>query len=343
MSQDKTLSPASLTAPHHPPGPSHGGIDLGALEANPEALVSTYADSLITSLFEEVDKLLEGDAETLERVSASLALTAASPDQLSPAPESAPATTAPPDSAPALVDGGDALAVLAAEAEAKDLAITLSPQPGRTNLGRLLDRLLLLSTGLSLMGLAAVLWINHRQPVTVPNSAGEAANAEFLQYLQRSLQVIDKKAQLATQPPAPPHQTAGQPPSLALLPLPPSTGSSGSSGIGGPINVIERVYIPYQTTQPIMPQPTVPVTPPLAQADLAPAPSPTPGVLHRLVGVLELGDRSAALFEVNGVPQRVYIGERIGTAGWTLVSVAHQEVMIRRNGDVRSLYIGQQF
>jgi Tfp pilus assembly protein PilP len=62
-----------------------------------------------------------------------------------------------------------------------------------------------------------------------------------------------------------------------------------------------------------------------------------------LVGVLELGDRSAALFEVNGVPQRVYIGERIGTAGWTLVSVAHQEVMIRRNGDVRSLYIGQQF
>jgi hypothetical protein len=56
-----------------------------------------------------------------------------------------------------------------------------------------------------------------------------------------------------------------------------------------------------------------------------------------------LGDRSAALFEVNGVPQRVYIGERIGTAGWTLVSVAHQEVVVRRNGDVRSLYIGQQF
>ncbi|MEB3313825.1 MAG: type II secretion system protein N [Cyanobacteriota bacterium] len=339
MSQDKTLASASLADPHHPPGSSRGELNLGALEANPGALVNTYADSLITSLFEEVDKLLEGDSETLERVSASLALTAASPEPLSP-PEPAPITTATPESATALADGGDALAVLATEAEAQALAITLAPQPGRTNLGRLLDRLLLLSTGLSLMGLAAVLWINHRQPVTVPNGAGEAANAEFLQYLQRSLQVIDKKAQLASQPPAPPHQTDGQPPSLALLPLPPST---GSSAIGGPINVIERVYIPYQTTQPITPQPTVPVTPPQAPADRAQAPSPTPAMSHRLVGVLELGDRSAALFEVNGVPQRVYIGERIGTAGWTLVSVAHQEVMIRRNGDVRSLYIGQQF
>lgn len=339
MSQDKTLASASLADPHHPPGSSRGELNLGALEANPGALVNTYADSLITSLFEEVDKLLEGDSETLERVSASLALTAASPEPLSP-PEPAPITTATPESATALADGSDALAVLTAEAEAQALAITLAPQPGRTNLGRLLDRLLLLSTGLSLMGLAAVLWINHRQPVTVPNGAGEAANAEFLQYLQRSLQVIDKKAQLATQPPAPPHQTDGQPPSLSLLPLP---SSPASSAIGGPINVIERVYIPYQTTQPITPQPTAPVTPPQAPADLAPAPSPTPGVGHRLVGVLELGDRSAALFEVNGVPQRVYIGERIGTAGWTLVSVAHQEVMIRRNGDVRSLYIGQQF
>jgi hypothetical protein len=61
------------------------------------------------------------------------------------------------------------------------------------------------------------------------------------------------------------------------------------------------------------------------------------------VGVLELGDRSAALFEVDGVPQRVYIGERIGSGGWSLVSVANEEAIIRRNGEVRTLYIGQQF
>jgi Tfp pilus assembly protein PilP len=66
-------------------------------------------------------------------------------------------------------------------------------------------------------------------------------------------------------------------------------------------------------------------------------------VNHVLVGVLELGDRSAALFDINGVSQRVYIGERIGNAGWTLVSVSSQEVVIRRNGEVRSIYIGQSF
>jgi len=61
------------------------------------------------------------------------------------------------------------------------------------------------------------------------------------------------------------------------------------------------------------------------------------------VGVLELGDRSAALFDINGVSQRVYIGERIGNAGWSLVSVSNQEAVVRRNGEVRSIYIGQQF
>ncbi len=338
MSQDKILPTASLASRNDAPGPSsHGVINLEeALDANPEALVRTYADTLINSLFEEVDKLLEGDNDTLERVNASLALTPSVEKDLSVNAEPIPAS-----SSPTLDSGSEALALLAAETETQDSALTLAPPQGRTSLGRLLDRLLLLSTGLSLTGLAAVLWINHHQPVTVPTNTSDAANAEFLQYLQRSLQVIEKKTNLAAQIPALPTQGGGEPPSLTLLPMPSSPGSSGDPG--GPINVIERVYIPYQTAQPALPQPARPAGSPLVQADPAPIPSPTPGVVHRLVGVLELGERSAALFEVNGVPQRVYIGERIGTAGWTLVSVTHQEVVVRRNGDVRSLYIGQQF
>jgi Tfp pilus assembly protein PilP len=65
--------------------------------------------------------------------------------------------------------------------------------------------------------------------------------------------------------------------------------------------------------------------------------------IHALVGILELGDRSAALFEINGVSQRVYVGERIGSSGWSLVSVSNEEAVIRRNGEVRSIYIGQRF
>jgi Tfp pilus assembly protein PilP len=64
---------------------------------------------------------------------------------------------------------------------------------------------------------------------------------------------------------------------------------------------------------------------------------------HTLVGLLELGDRSAALFDVSGVTQRITVGEAIGASGWILVSVANQEAVIRRNGEVRSVYVGQKF
>ncbi|NEO57602.1 MAG: hypothetical protein F6K54_33750 [Okeania sp. SIO3B5] len=65
--------------------------------------------------------------------------------------------------------------------------------------------------------------------------------------------------------------------------------------------------------------------------------------INTLVGILELGERSAALFEVEGVARRIYVGENIGGSGWTLVNVANQEAVIRRNGEVRSVFVGQQF
>jgi len=96
-----------------------------------------------------------------------------------------------------------------------------------------------------------------------------------------------------------------------------------------------------------LPPAPAPVAPPPAPAPAAPSlpdsSSQAAAVKHTLVGLLELGDRSAALFEVNGVTQRFNIGESIGNSGWTLVSVANQEAVIRRNGEVRSVYVGQKF
>lgn len=74
-----------------------------------------------------------------------------------------------------------------------------------------------------------------------------------------------------------------------------------------------------------------------------PIPLSVPGVVKKLVGVLELGDRSAALIEINGVAQRYRIGESIATSGWTLVEVSKDQAVIRRNGEVRSVFIGQNF
>ncbi len=100
---------------------------------------------------------------------------------------------------------------------------------------------------------------------------------------------------------------------------------------------------PPATTAREIPQPQLPQTTAAVEATPS-ASSPAPAAtVHTLVGILELGERSAALFEVNGVARRVYVGENVAGSGWTLVEVANQEAIIRRNGEVITIYVGQQF
>jgi len=80
-----------------------------------------------------------------------------------------------------------------------------------------------------------------------------------------------------------------------------------------------------------------------AARESAPAVSSASTSAHTLVGILELGDRSAALFEVDGVARRIYVGESIGASGWTLAEIKNQEAVIRKGGDVRSVFVGQKF
>ena len=92
------------------------------------------------------------------------------------------------------------------------------------------------------------------------------------------------------------------------------------------------------------PEPEIPSKPTLAPVrEAEPEAEALPTNIHTLLGILQFGDRSAALFEVNGVPSRVNIGESIGSSGWTLVEVTEQQARIRRNGEVRDIFVGQQF
>ncbi|WP_414552648.1 hypothetical protein [Anabaena sp. CCY 0017] len=106
---------------------------------------------------------------------------------------------------------------------------------------------------------------------------------------------------------------------------------------------------PIKVRSPSAPQPgtpAVPVRPPSPVADtqqqayLQPASVIT--ATHTLAGLLQLGEKSAALFEFEGVTRRVHIGESIGASGWTLVDVANGEAIVRRNGEVRSIFAGQK-
>ncbi|HIK28280.1 MAG TPA: hypothetical protein IGR89_09440 [Oscillatoriaceae cyanobacterium M7585_C2015_266] len=98
----------------------------------------------------------------------------------------------------------------------------------------------------------------------------------------------------------------------------------------------------------IEPLPQISAPPAIEPPVTAVVPEMTPEMtvekdVHKLVGVLELGERSAALFEINGAVQRVNIGESIGNSGWILVEVSKGEAIIRRNGEVRSIYVEQKF
>lgn len=182
---------------------------------------------------------------------------------------------------------------------------------------------------------------------------------------------------LATLPPGTTLPTVPVPGSIPGQTVLPPVGLANPN----PTTVLERVYIPIYTpgapgTAAVAPIPGLTLNPP-AGAGLPPmpgngaplasalgastpqnpnpgtagsspsttavAPLPVPSATHTLMGILELGDRSAALFEINGVTRRIHLGEAIGSSGWTLVEVANQEAIMRRNGEVRSVYVGQAF
>lgn len=330
MSQENTVNTATL-----PPQPT-AAVDSATL-------VTTYADSLMSGLFEDIDRLLEGDESALAALEAK------------PEPEEVPEASTITSPEPATSE--TALAPPSTPAIEPYVAPVPAP-PAKTTLGKVVDRLLLTSAVVSLLGAIAFLVLNQQQATNISPGAEATqgqTDAEFLNYLQRSLDVIAQKVEQNGAENAP----FGSPPEVALVPTNPALlPSANGLSPNGRINVIERVYIPYQTAQAAPPaaqpgtQPPTVVQPGAPQGTVpqpsiatpgSPSQPATSGVAHVLVGVLELGDRSAALFEINGVSQRVYIGERIGNAGWTLVSVANQEVVIRRNGEVRSIYIGQQF
>ena len=145
-------------------------------------------------------------------------------------------------------------------------------------------------------------------------------------------------------------QTAAASPS----PVAPASGralAAAGTGTRTPLAVAASPS-PSESPQPkILARETEPAPAPAAAAQQsapapqqpAPAASSAPTSAHTLVGILELGNRSAALFEVDGVARRIYVGESIGASGWTLAEIKNQEAVIRKGGDVRSVFVGQKF
>jgi hypothetical protein len=318
------------------------------------------ADQLMMALFADVDQLLEqgGTLPVVEPVAPEPPLS----PLILPLETILPPRVAPRDLIPSLPD-------LTEPAESFETSNEPAPTPAVAEPKPRWSPLWLAVLYSSMLVSAGILALMFREPLTqtatallnrstdsappVASSSPETAapqDTDFLKYIQRSLERLAQKAEL---PPMP---------SVAVNPSPsPSPATSPT--------VVERVYVPVYPTTPSSVAPSAApstVNPgaitnpgattnrsaanrPAPAAAAAASPSPAAAIpniaaaTHTLVGVLDLGDRSAALFEVNGTPQRIQIGEPIGTSGWTLVSISNQEAIVRRNGEVRSIYVGQKF
>lgn len=229
----------------------------------------------------------------------------------------------------------------------------------------LLERVLLVAACSSAL-IASVMWtINHgiwlgKQSVSVKqvNSQNISDSKSFGEEIRRMLaEVTDKNRAIATNP----NGTIGS--NIALMSAPLLSNMPLPVGANNPFgNVLQQpmyvpVYQPPALNGTNIPSPFAlpPVTsnnaldvsnaapnarqnqnPPLIQA-AAPVPS------YTLIGVLDLGDRSTAMFDINGSVQSIGVGRGIGNAGWILSRVSQQEITLKRGKEIKTVFVGQKF
>lgn len=180
------------------------------------------------------------------------------------------------------------------------------------------------------------------------------SDAEFIDYVERSLESIDRQVQASKAnsdqdnqvvyvPVYTPNSATPSIPQVSNGNLPLTTlPSNNAPTIPEPIPASEAIKIP---APPPLPAPTslTETNSPQATEKIATV-TAKPAVKHILIGILELGeDKSAALVKVQGQTRRVWLGEQINSSGWILESVANQTATISYQGQVRSIAVGETF
>jgi hypothetical protein len=303
---------------------------------DPQSYVEAIADETLQDVFDDVDQMLDKGA--IAHVSSLDELDAAA-SRFSVTPFHAGSAIAPIDPAHA-ADGTLAFP----EPHPRDSLLAESPASSPEKFRKFLATLSLMVTASVVFGVGLAFWMaqhNKSELVAasgvegavngaVPPTPNEFAEGSFERYFQDALATIDRRYEQEA--------TAEEEPVSALLPTPPPPPPSSSLPLA-----VDRGYIDVYQQPQVASAPTAPTQPAPSSTASAPVQNIAPSNTHTLVGILELGDRSAAIFEYSGAAHRIEVGEQIGGSGWSLVSVSGQEAIIRRNGEVRSIYMEQSF
>ncbi|UUO15158.1 hypothetical protein [Dolichospermum heterosporum] len=229
-------------------------------------------------------------------------------------------------------------------------ALTVIEQQGTTN-GKTIAK-----PGFPTVNLnqTTALALPNTQPTETPPLPIAASNMPLANNRLTTPNVVERIYIPVYQSPAPKYQI----PTVPAVPAPPTLPSSLTVKNSPNINTIQPAIKPISKTTQVNLKPaavnpqSLKVAPPQLPTVVPPAPIKetkdipqqvvAPSYIAQLEGLLELGNKSVALFKVDGISRRINIGENIGTTGWTLVEVSNGEAIVRRNGEVRSIYTGQK-
>ena len=207
-------------------------------------------------------------------------------------------------------------------------------------------------------------WGNNAQAEISPEKIALSKDeSQFIAYLQQSLKNLrqsnvspKESSAIAIAPP--------QSPTSKILPLPIQIPQTQIPAAPTTPTVIERIYVPVYPPQsaPVPPPPStlrtqirlpnpsqppqtlpLPVPPKVSPQKTLISPLVANRTSYTLVGLLESGDRSSALFTENGLTQRIQVGERIGSSPWSLIGVENQKAILSDQGKTRYLEVGQTF
>lgn len=312
--------------------------------------VDTYADRLMDDLFEDVEDLLSGSVPPPE------------PIRVKPQPSiELPLQTA----APLVVQPQLPQWAVSTVPETAIASKPVKPKSYR------FQKFLAIVFGFSTLTAASV-WLIQRGTVqrffalatreptavaTAPKAVPVDTNAQFAQYMKRSLENIERKAAnsptVALNRTLPSVPVAGNPRSnlsektpvvinVPALPAPNPVATAVSKNpqelnqvLTRLSSALERLSMnPASRSQPVA----------VAPIAIQPAQATSSEPQRTLRGIAIASDptQSAILFEMNGVTQRYYIGESIGSSGWSVVDISNNYVSVRKNGEVRTISIGQK-
>lgn len=211
-----------------------------------------------------------------------------------------------------------------------------------------LDKLLFVIASLY-FGLTVTWIFTHQKPKPVsiaPTNTNISANQEVV----ASVPTTESKIVVPPVAKPTPKQTPIPPVVKVAAPLPPPP------PVMAPPTPVERIYIPVYPQNPSFtsakPQKVAPNAvkippPPPPVVTVAPSAIPSPPSMQvhksggKLVGVLELGERSSALFDTNGATKRATISENVN--GWVVIKIQNQQVFLNRGTTTKVIDIGQSF